>query len=119
MIETYGGPDVVRIRRDISIPLPGPNEVQVRVSCVGINFMKIHTRQEKCRDSRTYPVTLPCTLGMEGAGTVVVHTLLNPSIGWLRKANVAAPEKRLGAFCLHGISANFAGLAAGGLTIIF
>lgn len=50
---------------------------------------------------------------------VKVHALLNPSIGWLRKVSVATPEKRLGAFCLHGISANFAGLAAGGLTIIF
>jgi len=49
----------------------------------------------------------------------MVHALLNPSIGWLRKVSVATPEKRLRAFCLHGISANFAGLAAGGLTIIF
>jgi len=77
MIETYGGPDVVQIRSDVPVPEPGPNEVQVRVACAGINFMDIHTRQGKYRDSRTYPVTLPCILGMEGAGTV---TALGPGV---------------------------------------
>ncbi len=33
--------------------------------------MDVHTRQGKYRDSRTYPVRIPCTLGMEGAGEVV------------------------------------------------
>jgi len=81
MIETYGGPDVVRIRRDVPVPLAGPNEVQVRVAWAGINFMDIHTRQGKYRDSRTYPITLPCTLGMEGSGTV---TALGQGVSSLR-----------------------------------
>jgi len=33
--------------------------------------MDIHTRQGKYAASKTYPVRLPCTLGMEGAGEVV------------------------------------------------
>ena len=69
-IEEYGGPEVLR-RADIEIPSPGPGEVLVRVACAGINFMDIHTRQGKYRNSRTYPVRAPCTLGMEGAGEVV------------------------------------------------
>ncbi|WGS52484.1 quinone oxidoreductase [Paraburkholderia sp. D15] len=69
-IEQYGGPEVLR-RVDIDIPSPGPGEVLVRVACAGINFMDVHTRQGKYRESRTYPVRLPCTLGMEGAGEVV------------------------------------------------
>lgn len=69
LIETYGGPEVI-IRRDVPVPRPGPGELLVRVSHAGVNFMDVHTRQGKYRNSRTYPVRLPCTLGMEGAGIV-------------------------------------------------
>ncbi|MDR5758737.1 quinone oxidoreductase [Caballeronia sp. LZ035] len=69
-IHEYGGPEVLR-RVEIEVPKPGPGEVLVRVVAAGINFMDVHTRQGKYRDSRTYPVRLPCTLGMEGAGEVV------------------------------------------------
>lgn len=69
LIESYGGPEVL-IRRDVPVPVPGPGELLVRVSHAGVNFMDIHTRQGKYRTSQTYPVRLPCTLGMEGAGVV-------------------------------------------------
>jgi NADPH2:quinone reductase len=69
-IEQYGGPEVLR-QVDVDIPSPGRGEVLVRVACAGINFMDIHTRQGKYRNSSTYPVRAPCTLGMEGAGEVV------------------------------------------------
>lgn len=68
-IHEYGGPEVLR-RVEIDVPKPGPGEVLVRVVNAGINFMDVHTRQGKYRDSRTYPVRIPCTLGMEGAGEV-------------------------------------------------
>lgn len=69
-IHEYGGPEVLR-RVEIEVPKPSPGEVLVRVVTAGINFMDVHTRQGKYRDSRTYPVRIPCTLGMEGAGEVV------------------------------------------------
>lgn len=69
-IDRYGGPEVL-VRRELTIPKPGSGEVLVRVACAGINFMDVHTRQGKYAQSRTYPVRLPCTLGMEGAGEVV------------------------------------------------
>ncbi|MFL9947631.1 quinone oxidoreductase [Paraburkholderia agricolaris] len=69
-IHEYGGPEVLR-RVEIDVPEPSPGEVLVRVVTAGINFMDVHTRQGKYRDSRTYPVRIPCTLGMEGAGEVV------------------------------------------------
>jgi NADPH2:quinone reductase len=69
-IEQYGGPEVL-IRQDIEVPEPGHGEVLVKVKCAGINFMDIHTRQGKYKVSRTYPVRIPCTLGMEGSGDVV------------------------------------------------
>jgi len=68
-IEQYGGPEVL-IRKDIEVPQPKEGEVLVKVRCAGINFMDIHTRQGKYQTSRTYPVRLPCTLGMEGSGDV-------------------------------------------------
>ena len=70
-IDTYGGPEVVRVRDDVPVPVPGPGEVLVNVVCAGINFMDIHTRQGKYAESSTYGVRAPCTLGMEGSGVAV------------------------------------------------
>lgn len=69
-IHQYGGPEVLQ-RIDAPVPAAQPGTVLVRVHHAGINFMDIHTRQGKYAQSRTYPVRLPCTLGMEGAGEVV------------------------------------------------
>jgi NADPH2:quinone reductase len=69
-IRRYGGPEVLE-RVELPVPEPGPGEALVHVACAGINFMDVHTRQGKYDRSRTYPVRLPCTLGMEGAGLVV------------------------------------------------
>jgi NADPH:quinone reductase len=68
-IDRYGGPEVL-VRRELAIPAPGPGEVLVRLKYSGINFMDIHTRQGKYAGSRTYPLSLPTTLGVEGAGNV-------------------------------------------------
>jgi len=69
-ITTYGGPEVVHLRQDAPVPALEAGHLLVRVRCAGINFMDIHTRQGKYAHSRTYPVRLPTTLGMEGAGDV-------------------------------------------------
>ena len=68
-IEQYGGPEVV-LHKEMPIPAPGPGEILVKVAYAGINFMDVHTRQGKYATSRTYPIRLPLTLGMEGAGEV-------------------------------------------------
>lgn len=69
-IHQYGGPEVLQ-RIDAPVPVAAHGTLLVRVRHAGINFMDIHTRQGKYAQSRTYPVRLPCTLGMEGAGEVV------------------------------------------------
>src|ERR1700730_2257086 len=68
-IDHYGGPEVI-IRRGLPVPNPRPGELLIRLAYSGINFMDIHTRQGKYAASRTYPQTMPTTLGIEGAGTV-------------------------------------------------
>lgn len=106
-IEAYGGPEVVRLRDDAPIPAPKAGEVLVKVACAGVNFMDIHTRQGKYADSRTYPVRLPCTLGMEGAGVVLATGpgVTRPAVGqrvawciaWGSFAEYAAIPARLAA----------------------
>jgi NADPH:quinone reductase-like Zn-dependent oxidoreductase len=80
-IERYGGPEVVQVRDDVPVPVPGAGDVLVQVVCAGINFMDIHTRQGKYAQSRTYAVRAPCTLGMEGAGVVMA---VGPGVEHLR-----------------------------------
>jgi NADPH2:quinone reductase len=86
-IEQYGGPEVLLWRQDVPIPEPGKGEIQVKVACAGINFMDIHTRQGKYKESRTYPVRLPCSLGMEGAGRV---TAVGPEVNHLKAGDRVA-----------------------------
>jgi NADPH2:quinone reductase len=68
-IEQYGGPEVLQ-RQDLPVPRPRPGEALIKVAYAGINFMDVHTRQGKYATSKSYPVRLPCTLGIEGSGEV-------------------------------------------------
>ena len=87
-LQTYGGPDVAQLRQDVAKPQVSAGHVLVKVACAGINFMDIHTRQGKYAASVTYPVRLPCTLGMEGAGVVVEvgpgvsHLAVGDRVAW-------------------------------------
>ena len=87
-LQTYGGPDVAQLRQDVAKPQVTAGHVLVKVACAGINFMDIHTRQGKYAASVTYPVRLPCTLGMEGAGVVVEvgsgvsHLAVGDRVAW-------------------------------------
>ncbi|TWI31478.1 quinone oxidoreductase family protein [Paracoccus sulfuroxidans] len=59
-----GGPEVLEWT-EVQIPAPGPGEVSVRHTVVGVNFIDIYVREG------AYPMmTLPGTPGMEAAGVV-------------------------------------------------
>lgn len=59
-----GGPEVLRWE-EVTIGPPGPGEVHLRQSAVGLNFIDVYHR------SGLYPLpALPATPGMEGAGIV-------------------------------------------------
>lgn len=87
-LQAYGGPEVAQLRHDVAKPQATAGHVLVKVACAGINFMDIHTRQGKYAHSVTYPVRLPCTLGMEGAGVVVQvgpgvsHLAVGDRVAW-------------------------------------
>jgi len=63
-IHQTGGPEMMRLEH-IELPAPGPGELQVRHTAIGVNFTDIHHRTGR------YPVPqFPVVLGMEGAGVV-------------------------------------------------
>jgi len=62
-IETQGGPEVIQWR-EVELPPPGPGEVRMRNTAVGLNFIDTYHR------GGLYPVKLPAGLGVEAAGVV-------------------------------------------------
>lgn len=62
-IHQTGAPDVLRWE-SVPLPAPGPGEVQVRHTAIGVNYIDVYHR------SGVYPFALPGTPGLEGAGVV-------------------------------------------------
>ncbi len=63
-IETQGGPEVIDWR-EVTLGEPGPGEVLLRHTAIGLNYLDTYHRDG------TYPVELPSGLGVESAGEVV------------------------------------------------
>ncbi len=62
-VHKYGGPDVLRYE-EIPPPEPGAGEARVKIEAIGLNYVDIYQR------TGLYPLTVPFTLGTEGAGVV-------------------------------------------------
>jgi NADPH:quinone reductase len=62
-IHEQGGPDVLRWE-EIEVGKPGPGEVRIRHTAVGLNYVDTYLR------GGVYPMPLPSGLGGEGAGVV-------------------------------------------------
>jgi NADPH2:quinone reductase len=62
-IHEHGGPEVLRWE-DVEVGAPGPGQARVKHSAIGLNYIDTYQR------SGLYPLQLPITLGMEGAGVV-------------------------------------------------
>ncbi|MFM9889228.1 MAG: quinone oxidoreductase family protein [Rickettsiales bacterium] len=70
-----GGPDVLQLA-EVTLAAPGPGQVRLRHTAIGLNFIDTYHR------SGLYPVPLPATPGMEAAGVVeVVGEGVNLAIG--------------------------------------
>ncbi|MDP3676608.1 MAG: quinone oxidoreductase [Novosphingobium sp.] len=63
IIESQGGPDVIAWR-EVDLPPPGLDEVRMRNTAVGLNFIDTYHR------GGLYPIPLPSGLGLEAAGVV-------------------------------------------------
>ena len=64
VVSELGGPERL-ILTDVPDPAPGPGEILVSVEAAGLNFIDTYHR------GGLYPMTLPFTPGLEGAGTIL------------------------------------------------
>jgi NADPH2:quinone reductase len=62
-ISETGGPEVMKLV-DVDVERPGPGQVRVRQTAIGLNYIDTYHR------SGLYPVPLPSGLGLEAAGVV-------------------------------------------------
>jgi NADPH2:quinone reductase len=88
-IKAVGAPDVIQWI-DVDLPPPGPGEVRIRHSAVGINFIDTYHRRG------LYPVALPSGLGLEAAG--VVEALGEGVTDWRVGDRVCCFGPQLGAY---------------------
>ncbi len=58
-----GGPEVLQID-DVAVGDPGPGQVRIRHTAIGVNFVDTYQR------SGLYPMQLPAVAGNEGAGVI-------------------------------------------------
>jgi NADPH2:quinone reductase len=74
-MKAAGGIDQLEVV-DVAVPDPGPDEIRIRQTTIGVNFIDIYHR------SGLYPVpSLPAVLGVEGAGIV---TAVGPGVTGLK-----------------------------------
>src|SRR5258708_12751176 len=79
-----GGPEVLEWQ-PVDIGKPGPGEVRLRHSAVGLNYIDTYQR------SGLYPMSLPSGLGSEAAGTIQE---VGSGVTGLQPADPAAPPPR-------------------------
>jgi NADPH:quinone reductase len=85
-----GGPEVLQWE-EVSVPAPGPGEVRIRHTAVGLNYIDVYHR------TGLYPIgDLPSGLGLEGAGEVVA---VGPEVAHFKPGDrVAYAHGPLGAY---------------------
>lgn len=89
VVTRTGGPDVIEWT-DIDLPMPGPGEVRMRNTSVGLNFIDTYHR------SGLYPMALPSGLGMEAAG--IIEAVGDDVEDWQVGDRVATFGPALGAY---------------------
>jgi len=94
-IHQTGGPEVMRWE-EVSVPAPGPGDVHIRHSAVGLNYIDVYHR------TGLYPPgELPVTLGLEGSGVVVA---VGPEVAHFKPGDrIAYAGGPLGAYCTERV----------------
>ena len=63
IIKKNGGPEVLELS-DVTVGLPGPDEIKVTNHAIGLNYIDTYHR------SGLYPLQIPSGIGLEAAGTI-------------------------------------------------
>ncbi len=87
-VHETGGPEKLTWE-EIPVADPGPGEVRVRNTAVGLNYIDTYHR------SGLYPIPLPAVLGMEGAGVVEA---VGPKVKEFKKGDRVAYANPIGAY---------------------
>ncbi len=87
-IHQTGGPEQM-CWEDVTVDPPGPGQVLVRNTAVGLNYIDTYHR------SGLYPMPLPLVLGMEGAGVVEA---VGPKVREFTKGDRVAYASPVGAY---------------------
>ncbi len=92
-----GGPEVMRWE-EVEVGQPGAGEVRVRNTAIGLNFIDTYHR------TGLYPMPLPTTLGMEGAGVIEA---IGPRVKGFKVGDRVAYANPIGSYaevCLRPIA---------------
>ncbi len=88
MVRAHGGPDVMQWE-DLDLAEPGPGEIKIRQTAVGLNFVDIYQR------TGLYKQALPFVPGNEAAGVV---TLIGQGVSEFRPGDRIAYSNHIGAY---------------------
>ena len=89
-VHKYGGPEVLTYE-DVSLPPPGPGEVQIRHTAIGLNFVDTYFRSGLYKGP-----ALPFVLGNEGAGVV---TAVGDHVNDFHAGDRVAYSTLIGSYC--------------------
>lgn len=94
-LQQHGGPEVLRLA-DVPVSEPGPGEARIKVAAAGLNFIEIYQRLGQ------YKMTLPATLGEEGAGVV---DAVGPGVTDVRVGDRVASVNLRGSYAQYALAA--------------
>lgn len=88
VIRAHGGPEVMALE-DREVGAPGPGEVKLRQTAIGLNFIDVYQR------TGLYPQNLPIVGGNEGAGEIIA---LGDGVEGLKVGDRVSYQGALGAY---------------------
>jgi NADPH2:quinone reductase len=88
LMHQNGGPEVMKLE-DVEVGAPGPGQVKIRQTAIGLNFIDVYTR------SGLYQTPLPNAVGREGAGVILE---VGPKVKNFKKGDHVAYCGVLGAY---------------------
>src|SRR6185295_295504 len=89
LMHENGGPEKMLLE-DVEVGAPGPGQVKIRHTAIGLNFIDVYTR------SGLYATPMPNAVGREAAGVIVE---VGPKVKGFKKGDRVAYCGVLGAYC--------------------
>lgn len=95
VVRQAGGPEVLSYE-DWPLASPGPGQVALRQTAIGLNFIDTYQR------SGLYPVNMPFVAGNEGAGVI---TAIGDGVTGLEIGQRVAYQGQIGAYATERLAA--------------